>query len=392
LIASRRLYVRFAPLRSSGLSVIATTWDEDDRILVQGAGQFRVLQHELTHRLSAPRFPLAPLWVLEGLAKYYEWTQVGEASFTIGTTEQTLAARRLEYGASYLPKLHELLRATPAQFHGPLAGAHYTAALLLVTALNSSETLRPRFNRLLAALGRGTPFEQAWAASFDAAALAEVEREYQGQREKGPLALERKWQAPPPPQVTPRLLPIADGLAFAAALHGRRSGPWAQEAVERALALAPEHAEAWARKALLAASPAEGLAAAEKSVALAASLPLAWQAFGFLLWSRHDPADRARLVEVAARLDSFADSPASAQIASLAWEEAGQHARAVAAARRAVKLAPDSLCAKAALARTAGAPRCPDKAAERAPEGPAELERSSTLEARAACTCFAFGP
>ena len=82
VIAYDGLYNLIADPRSAGEFRPATYWGETDLVLLRGTGRLQLLRHELVHRLMQPVLPQAPPWLSEGMAQYFQWTDVTDTSIT----------------------------------------------------------------------------------------------------------------------------------------------------------------------------------------------------------------------------------------------------------------------------------------------------------------------
>jgi len=169
LFGYESLYASVAPARTAGLFRPAMSWGETDLILLRGVGRFQILRHELVHRLTLPVLPKAPPWLAEGLAEYFQWTEITETSITVGSTPETVDAQRTLHGSPFFPPLSQLLAIPKSEFYGPQAYGLYSASFWLMSTLNSDAYYRTRFNRVIEAMAQGSPAMVAWSRAFSAA-------------------------------------------------------------------------------------------------------------------------------------------------------------------------------------------------------------------------------
>src|SRR5436305_13800149 len=132
VIAYDGLYDVVVSPRSAGEFRPATYWGETDLVLLRGTGRFQHLRHELVHRLMQPVLPKAPPWLSEGMAQYFEWTEVTDRWITAGSTPETARLQRALHDSPFFPPLLDLLATPKSAFSGPRAHGLYSASFWLV--------------------------------------------------------------------------------------------------------------------------------------------------------------------------------------------------------------------------------------------------------------------
>jgi tetratricopeptide (TPR) repeat protein len=355
LFAYPGLYDVIAPPRTMGIFRPGFSWGETDLVLLRGAGRFQVLRHELVHRLMQPVLPKAPPWLSEGMAQYFQWTEAGESSIAAGSTAETARLQRALHDSPFFPPLPQLLATPKSSFYGQQAHGLYSASFWLVSTLNSDAGHRKRFNSVLLAMAKGTPFDNAWEHAFPQPELEALERDYRSSPSRSdPVAHVFAFQ----PRITaieaPRPLNAAEVHVLLARLHGRGRPTIAREELDAAIESDPRHAEAFARRSLLDPGPSKQQRQdAERAVALDPSAPLGWQALGLALLPTPRQGDKTRLREVVDRLASFGDSAESQSLGAVLLEATGERKRALELARSSVRIAPASFYAHAVLSKLA---------------------------------------
>ncbi len=354
VISSSELYTQVALLTSGGEFRAGVGFGEDDVLVLRGVGQFEALRHEITHRLVSKVAPRLPAWLSEGLAQYYEWTEIDTGSITAGSTAQTRTAQRLRYRSRTPTPLTTLLASTRAEFSGLNMGLLYQSAFWFTSALNSNAEDRQRLNRFIQGLHKGQAPGAAFAQAFSKADLGRLANEYPLQSTSAEaVSFRRTWTPPGTPAIQLKRLDGSDGRVLVARLYGRAKATQARRFLEEAIALMPERAEAYARRALLVpASAEERRADAERAVQLEPAGRLGWEALGVALLA--DPRQhREKLQEVAGRLEGFEESAEAQCLAAILRDALGEGKAALSSARRAARLAPAYAYSHAVLARLA---------------------------------------
>jgi len=135
----------------------------------------RVLQHELTHRFVAQQIPNPPVWLNEGLAKYFE-----TMSFKFGKLEIGLADWHF-YPGPYPPRvepvpIEDLLEAGYGEFHGPREWEYYSTAWAFVHMLRAKRPgYSTHFSEYIHALQSGLDRKEAWRTSFGDVSLHDLQ-------------------------------------------------------------------------------------------------------------------------------------------------------------------------------------------------------------------------
>jgi hypothetical protein len=178
------------------------------------------LVHELAHIFNHHYFALAPRWADEGLATYYSTLQVDGGRAVLGNFPTHLSA--LWNHPAFLPSMDELRAMSPGEFYAPShSGENYFSAWKLVHLLNNTSPARQQaFRAYLAALGRGVPDRDAWAAAFSGGRdddLASDYTTYQQRDRVNRLVTTYRPIRPPPPRVR-RLRPGEIHVLWASAL------------------------------------------------------------------------------------------------------------------------------------------------------------------------------
>ena len=336
VFSSAYLYRSFAPLTTSGVYRPAGSLGESDHVFLLGVGEFRVLQHELVHRLMHRVLPSAPAWLSEGLAQYHEWTEVEDDSITAGITPVIRAARRLSGDSPYVDPIQELIRRSRKDFYGPQRVGFYSSAFWLTTTLISDPVYRPRLNRYVRSLARGRTSEAAWKEAFGDIDPARLERDYQAEPARVvPVTYRVDWRPPAPLLSAPRALDYAAGHTLMASFCGASKQGDARRELDKAIELDPGQAEAYARRALLQPSPGlDPWADAMRATSMDPRLALGWVALGLNLLRSGDHQHKERMEEVTQRLLGFRDSADSQCVAAMLLAARGKLDAAVAGGAR----------------------------------------------------------
>ncbi len=352
VISSTDLYRQLAPLNTGGIYRPARSFADADVVLVRGAGEFRTLQHELVHRLMRPVLPSAPPWLREGLAKYYEWTEVDDDAITVGINSTHRMARRGIEDSPFFDPISKLTLRSQTEFIGPQMLGFYNSAFWLTTTLISNPRYRDRLNGYMRSLSTERTSAAAWKKSFGDVDPQQLERDYLAEPARlEPITYQVDWRPPAIVLSVPRALDDAAGHTFMASLYGVSKPGDARRELDKALQLDPLQAEAFARRALLpSADRLDAMADAERAIAIDPSLPIGWVALGLnLLWI----GDHERVDEATRQLLAFRESADAQCVAAMLLASQGKRDAALEAARAAERLAPHFLLIQVTLARLA---------------------------------------
>ena len=144
----------------------------------------RIFLHEVTHAFIGRTFSHIPLWLNEGLAKYFETMRIEPGRVVVGNPIQEFSI-----AANQMPSLPALLAADAAKFYAGRVehsveglyqqSSYYAAAWYLVHMfLHGKAEYRGRFHDFLDALKRREPAARAWARAFDEATLQRLAVDY----------------------------------------------------------------------------------------------------------------------------------------------------------------------------------------------------------------------
>jgi hypothetical protein len=160
---------------SESIMLLETSFSDEAR---------RMFVHEMTHAFIRRTFSHVPLWVNEGLAKYFETMRIESGRVVVGDPipEYSIAANQM-------PSLAALLAADATTFYAGRdahsverlyqQSSYYAGAWYLVHMFMHGEgDYRGRFHDFLDALKRREPSAQAWARVFDAATSRRLALDY----------------------------------------------------------------------------------------------------------------------------------------------------------------------------------------------------------------------
>jgi hypothetical protein len=144
----------------------------------------RIFVHEMTHAFIGRTLSHVPLWLNEGLAKYFETMRIESGRVVVGN-----AIPEFSMAANQMPSLPALLAADASIFYAgrdahSVEGLHqqtsfYVAAWFLVHMfMHGKADYRGRFHDFLDALKRRESATQAWKRAFDEATLRRLEVDY----------------------------------------------------------------------------------------------------------------------------------------------------------------------------------------------------------------------
>jgi hypothetical protein len=240
-----------------------------DQVLLRGGMSLSrsasVFRHELTHRLVAACFPLAPTWLNEGIASFFEGTELEGDSVRLGLPIY-LASRHLDVPTlDYVddrqvvvipleraPSVSGLRALDANTFYSGDPVYNYAGSWALVHLLEVGDPdLAPRFQRYLGALdGRHPDPEQVWQAEFAGIDLQARLPRYLGSLDGTHLEMDVSLPRRSAPQT--RVLEVAEANLHLAWLWGlgdaQRSR--ALEHAERALGSKATRGSARALRAL----------------------------------------------------------------------------------------------------------------------------------------------
>ncbi|MEM9696582.1 MAG: hypothetical protein AAGA56_28835 [Myxococcota bacterium] len=177
----------------------------------------QIFQHELAHRflahlMSGP----VPVWLNQGLARYYETMEVVDGRVVLGRPgtaygfRGTNIVQRTSLGTISipLPAASELVRASAQTFYdAERAVSFYAGAWLLVSMLLRSR--EKAFWWFVKALARGLPPINAWRASFPELEGAALDQAYRRFAARGEVVV-RRVLFEPRPVSEPRISPIPE--------------------------------------------------------------------------------------------------------------------------------------------------------------------------------------
>ena len=175
-----------------------------------------VYLHELTHVGVASDLPGAPVWLNEGLARYFETLTVDGAYAVMGESQ---LASFVQPGIT--PDAHWLLAADRKAFYGSgiadgsLRAEHerrtYSGAWALVHMLrNGPEPYRLRFDAFVRAMHRMRRWRQAWDEAFAGISDEALDADFRQYMTAFSWDLYRKPLAPSPPQPPAAARPMGD--------------------------------------------------------------------------------------------------------------------------------------------------------------------------------------
>lgn len=156
-----------------------------DQVLLRGGMSLSrsasVFRHELTHRLVAACFPMAPTWLNEGIASFFESTELEGDVVRLGLPTY-LASRHLDVPSlefiddrrvvviplDRTPSVSTLRALDGNTFYSNDSVYNYAGSWALVHLLEVGDSdLSPRFQRYLGALdGRHTDPDKVWLTEF----------------------------------------------------------------------------------------------------------------------------------------------------------------------------------------------------------------------------------
>jgi hypothetical protein len=144
----------------------------------------RIFLHEMTHAFIERTFSRIPLWLNEGLAKYFETMRIEPDRVVVGNP-----ILEFNIAANQMPSLPSLLTADTGKFYAgrdahSVEGlyqqtSYYAAAWYLVHMfMHGKAEYRERFHDFLDALKRHEPAAAAWKRVFDEATLRRLAADY----------------------------------------------------------------------------------------------------------------------------------------------------------------------------------------------------------------------
>ncbi len=171
-------------------------------VIIAGDGSFVDLfdrmrarmQHELAHWLSHSAFPVVPLWLEEGGARYWESLRLEDGQAIVGVPPG------LNLLADWLPAA-EVLAADRKHFYGEGGVRYYSTAWGIVYLLYTRHA--DEFARYRAALASGTRGEAAWKSAFGSFGARELDAEMHEW-----FSVDRPWA-----HTVPMSLPLRDALS-----------------------------------------------------------------------------------------------------------------------------------------------------------------------------------
>ncbi len=136
----------------------------------------QVARHEGFHQYLSELVDEVPVWLNEGLARYFETLRKEKGRWIAGAVPDSSRStlRELEDATPWLP-LAELFRMDDAVFYGQNAEVWYAYAWCVIHTLAEGTTAdRKLFDALIAKLGRGVDGEVAVRETFEGVDLAEL--------------------------------------------------------------------------------------------------------------------------------------------------------------------------------------------------------------------------
>jgi tetratricopeptide (TPR) repeat protein len=321
------------------------------QLTLGGAGSFVdvfdrsavIMRHEIGHWLLHASIPLAPLWLSEGYASYWQSLRLEDGQAIVGSLPGTDLL--VDWASAA-----EVMSADRDVFYGPRARRYYSAAWGIVYILYAKHG--DGFARYLKALAGGVHPDAAWRDAFGTLGARELDAEMHEW-----FSIDRPWA-----HVVPMALPIRDAQSerqiAPADVHllwsqlRPRDGDKHQAAISGDLAtakrLAPDSAQVDAEMARLdldAKRYADALARVDAALARHPDDEELLLARGMALVAepraqRQRPRDLAPILALCDRLGGEHATAASLRFAALVLGSFGDRARAVALAERAVAKAP----------------------------------------------------
>jgi Tfp pilus assembly protein PilF len=304
--------------------------------------------HELTHALVHHYYPQAPVWLNEGLAKYYQTLQSSDGTATLGRPPRSSRFWKGPWSATSSPRgwtalipfseapaptaildwRHDGFYAAPdADPRAPeglaslrMQAIHYAASWSLVHLLVADPTYSAAFGSYLEHLRAGETSEWAWSQTVGALPEGQLERDYFASLvARETTVLKTKYTPVAPATSRPRAMSNAEVHVLFARLRGRSNGASAESAqkdLEEAMRLDPNEPGV---ALLRAAWQADGgdLAGAERvlrdAVASRPDDPRLLNALGWVTIRRMSKGGNVKMAEVAAALE-----PITAKLAPIA--------------------------------------------------------------------------
>ena len=300
------------------------------------------MQHELTHWIFRNAVPGMPLWLNEGLAKYWESLRLEDGQAIIGSLPPLMLL-------ADWPSTAELFAGDYHAFQGEGGGRYYSAAWGTVYLLYTKHPAE--FARYLELLTSGARGEAAWRGAFGGFGARELDAE------RDWFAADRPW-AHTVPLAAP-LRDIAPGRPMAPAdVHvlWARLRPWSDASLPSVAAnlttaerLAPDSpsVQAWqARLELRQGRAPEAMSRIDRALVAHPDDAMLLRLRGEILVERElsQPIGQrnfAAAAELAARLAALDSSAVALRLCARIAALAGDGARSVALAERAAARAPD---------------------------------------------------
>jgi hypothetical protein len=213
-------------LKNSTGFVFSSRVLKGERIVVtceQPNGNHSIFLHELTHILNGRCIPLAPPWVNEGLAMYFETMEMADGRVVVGKLPPH--REHLWRTPALLPKLPDVLGLDNAAFRDDQNARYYLAAWKLVHLLNNtSQDYRNRLRGYLAMLNGDHVRKDAWEQAFHGIPPEHLAEEYGVYQQRPKLLLwTASYKLENPPAVTVRQLRAGEAHVVWAHLLSRVS-------------------------------------------------------------------------------------------------------------------------------------------------------------------------
>jgi len=275
-------FSRVAPRSAAGYFVATLSEDpeEEGAVVLGASGRSQtLLAHELVHALVQRALPMAPRWLDEGLAEYYETIELRDGAASFGGPPGRTAISRLLAAAAGVPDAQTLLSIPWHGFasdesslpfvHEAKAFADYVGSRALAGLLVEHPDYLDRLDRIFAArtVEPGKSVYETAFAGIPGESLEAAYRAYLGEPHV-PIKVPHASATGAPPLEVREMTPAEIHVLWARLLWhggGKSARSSADEHIDRAVALSPKSAEAWFWKGWFQ-RQTEDLAGAELSI------------------------------------------------------------------------------------------------------------------------------